>query len=165
MDSETVLAFLVPVLVPLIGSATVAFLGIASAYLLKLRARTKSEVLGRALDVLGGTALTSVASVMEASVRHLKAAADDGKLSPQEAGAAFTKAVDDTWSGLSKDVRDVLVKQAGSKEAAIKTHIEPSINRAVLEVKTKYAETLDKERSIVSTAQLNKARMHLNLRR
>lgn len=162
MEIESTLGFLVPIILPLLSAISATVLGILGSYLLKLRAKVKSEVLGKALEVVGGVALTAVADVMEGSVRHLKAASDDGKLTSQEAVDAFKTATKGAWKALSEEVREVLTRQAGNQDAAMKTYIEPSINRAVLEAKTRFDVTLSKERTNVSAAQLNRARQFLN---
>lgn len=77
----------------------------------------------------------AVGAVMQVSVAQLKAIASDGKLTPEEAKAAFQTVVNQAWMSLAKSVQDDLVKLEGSIALAKQQVIAPKVEPAVANAK------------------------------
>ena len=65
-------------------------------------------------------------------MNDLKAAAEDGRLTREEARAALDKAVEQVWAAIGQAARDALLGAVGGSETrAIETFIKPAVEAEV----------------------------------
>lgn len=130
------LGTLLPYLITAAGAALVAGLGYGARF---LRARVKlirNERLQSALDLIGDFVFVKVTELAQVSTAKLKAAAGDGRLTPQEAAAAAGTAAREVWASLPADIRALLVRLAGSEAAAVKAYVAPRVESTVPAMRT-----------------------------
>lgn len=122
---------LVPILLTIL-TALAAWLSTTVRDWIKRKAReTDNQILSTVLGLAGQTAATAVAEVAQTTVEQLRAAREDGRITPDEAKAAFNKATERAWGMLGKSARDILTEHAGSEEAAKESIIGPLIEQMV----------------------------------
>lgn len=116
-----------------VATALVSWLGAVAVQLVKsLTARVKNDTIASVLEQLGVITTTAVASVMQEAVLDLKAAHEDGKLSPDEAKAALHLAVNRIWGALGAEAKDALAGLfGGDASAAITQLVEPAVEAEV----------------------------------
>lgn len=116
-----------------VATALVSWLGAVAVQLVKsLTARVKNDTIAGVLEQLGVITTTAVASVMQEAVLDLKAAHEDGKLSPDEAKAALHLAVNRIWGALGAEAKDALAGLfGGDTTAAITQLVEPAVEAEV----------------------------------
>lgn len=123
---------LIPALLTLAGAAVTYLAGALAAWVTRLAATQKNELIKKALELVGTTAATAVANVAQVAVNDLKTAAADGRLTREEAQAALQKAVEQVWAAIGQAARDVLLGAVGgSQSAAIETFIKPAVEAEV----------------------------------
>jgi len=132
---------LVSVVVPILGSAFLAFTSWASKRLgdyFAARAKNESNaLLHNVYAHMGHLASIAVAEVSQTAVDQLKAASSDGKLTKAEGSAALNAAVKRLWQLMGDEARSILLTQAGGSAANAQTNIlTPIVEAAVRAQKT-----------------------------
>lgn len=122
---------LFPVAFTALTAGLAAALGFGAKFLKARTAAVKNERFRIILEAVGQLAYDKVAQLSQEAIRLLKAASDDGKLSANEAQAAVTTAVKETWVSLPDDIRKLLLQIAGNEAAAQNAYIKPKVEAAV----------------------------------
>lgn len=122
---------LVPVLLAVLTAAATWLATTARAWVKRKAEETENALLSQALSLAGQSAATAVAELTQTAVANLKAAREDGRLTADEAQAAFTAAVERTWSMIGQSARQTLVGEAGSEAAAKNDMIGPVVEQMV----------------------------------
>lgn len=123
---------LLPALLTLAGAAVTYLAGWLAAWVKRLASTQQNELVKRVLELVGTTAATAVANVAQVAVNDLKAAAEDGRLTREEARAALDKAVEQVWAAIGQAARDALLGAVGGSETrAIETFIKPAVEAEV----------------------------------
>lgn len=117
MDWNDIVLQLVQYLVPAIGGLLVALLGYLVAYLSKQTKKVNNEllraILDGAKDEAHSVAYDAIMATQQKLVDDLKAAAEDGKLTKEEAREALTEAKIYFINHISDNSRQVLVEALG----------------------------------------------------
>lgn len=122
---------LMPVILTAGSTALTAALGYAANYFKGRAKLTRNERTAKALTLITDLVFEKVGQLVQESTATLKAASADGSLRPDEAKAAFTKAVSGVWMGVPEDLKKLLIEIAGSEQAALDTYVRPKIETAV----------------------------------
>lgn len=117
MNWNDIVLQLVQYLVPAIGGLLVALLGYLVAYLSKQTKKVNNEllraILDGAKDEAHSVAYDAIMATQQKLVDDLKAAAEDGKLTKEEAREALTEAKIYFINHISDSSRQVLVEALG----------------------------------------------------
>lgn len=124
-------AALFPVVFTALTAGLTAALAFGSKFLKERTAAVQNERFRTILEAVGQLAYDKVAQLSQEAVRLLKEASGDGKLTAQEAQAAVTTAVKETWVSLPDDIRKLLLQIAGSEAAAKDAYVKPKVEAAV----------------------------------
>jgi len=122
----------IPALLTL-ASGLIGYLAVLGSGVLKRAAQNQeNQLVARALDLVGQTAVTAVAETAQTAVQQLKAAHADGKLTREEANAALAYAASRVWATIGKQARETLAQQAGGdSKAAIDAFVKPAVEQQV----------------------------------
>jgi len=122
-----------------VGVAGVAALGMMGNLASERIKLLKSETWQKVLETVRQIVATVVAKMFQTAVMDLKNATTDGKLTPEEAKAAASKALEESWKALPPLVKGVLEgavaepgdtaaqKTARAKEQIIAPHVEQAV--------------------------------------
>lgn len=157
-------ALLQEVLIPIaltVLTAIAAWIGTTARSWIARKAReTDNQILATVYGLVGQVAATAVAETAQTAVTQLKAAREDGKLTPDEARAAFRAAVNRTWNMLGQEAKDVLTGQAGSESAAKANIVGPMVEQMVANTKTVASAP---QTEVQAAKEVTMARMRLGL--
>lgn len=126
---------LVPLLLAVLTAAGTWLATNAVAWVKAKAKEANNQILANAFGFLGQTAAVAVTELTQTTVSHLKAAREDGKLTADEARAAFTAAVERTWQLIGRETRNLLTGEAGSEQAAKETIVGPVVEQMVAATK------------------------------
>lgn len=124
MTWSAVWAQIAPMIVTLVGLLLTWALTEAIRW---LRERTKDTLLGRAVDAVETLVDTVVKELQQTVVEDLKAAAADGKLTPDEIRMVKDKAVGYVMSKIPQALRTILEAYLGPLEEYVSARIEARI--------------------------------------
>lgn len=96
--------------------------------------RLKSTQLQDVLQLIETLAHKKVQEIIQSSINHLKAASEDGKLTPLEAKRALLTAIEEVWESLPAALRSLLIGFAGDQNTAKGLYLRPIIEAAVQNV-------------------------------
>ncbi len=130
---ETIIPSILAAIVTVGGAAITWAAAKAAAWLTARAEATKNELLRGVLIAVATQAGVAVQHVAQKAVDKLRAASADGKLHPSDAAAALQAAVTETWSGIGQQARDLLTKEHGGTDKALKvieTFVEAKVREA-----------------------------------
>lgn len=122
----------IPALLTLASGAVAYLAAIGGGVLKRAAANQENQLVAKALELVGSTAVTAVAETAQTAVQQLKSAHADGKLTREEAQAALAFAASRVWASIGQQARDTLLKQAGGEvKAAVDTFVKPAVEQQV----------------------------------
>lgn len=95
----------------------------------------KNEEFSNTLRIISELAFTKVAEINAKTIDQLRASAEDGKLTKEEAADALNTACREVWSGLPYFIQQNLLKDYGSEGPAIDHLIAPAVEQSVVSQK------------------------------
>lgn len=114
-----------------VGSAATVALISLSAYVTTKSKLVQDGRLQHFITLAAQLGFAKVGQLQESVIEKLKGYAADGKLTREEAAAAFAAALKETWAALPSEAKQSLVRAAGSEQAALAAYVEPQISNAV----------------------------------
>lgn len=134
---SALLAALAPVALDLASIIGLAVLAWAGGFIRNLAAKTKQEAFRAALQTLNEIAITKVTEIYQQAISDLKAASEDGRLTPDEIIAARQTAVNEILEGLPQWLLAVLRSAiGGGVQDVIDKYISPAVEKAVTQTPT-----------------------------
>lgn len=129
--ADTVGSGMLDLTLTFVGSAATVALISLSAYVTTKSKLVQDGRLQHFITLAAQLGFAKVGQLQESVIEKLKGYAADGKLTREEAAAAFAAALKETWAALPSEAKQSLVRAAGSEQAALAAYVEPQISNAV----------------------------------
>jgi hypothetical protein len=130
------------------------------AWIVRKGREADNQILATTLSIAGNVAAAAVAETAQTAVSHLKAAREDGKLTREEAQAAFRTALNRAWSMLGRELQETLTHHAGSESAAKDKVLGPIVEQMVAQTSATASPPVD-DAQAASEVTLARARLGL----